>query len=130
MSLSNKKQSKILPKIIKNNQDITYEIEGNENANTKELSTIETNSKKLTAKSIPFPEDFSVKMILGSPAKIRATAARIIKAGARGDIPQVHVNSLIWQLRSLIYFDQVNADLSYMDRLERLEKEIKRADKL
>jgi hypothetical protein len=130
MSLSNKKQSNIAPKIIKNNSEILYEIDSNENANTKELSTIETNNKKQKAVYIPFPQEFNIKMILGSPAKIRATASRIIKAGARGDIPQTHVNSLIWQLRSLIYFDQMVAELTVTKRLEDLEKAIRIQDKM
>lgn len=129
MSFSNQKQSNITPKIIKSNSEITYEIAGNENEIDKQIVTEQTYKNKYIAKSIPFPENFSVKMILGSPAKVRATASRIIKAGARGEIPQTLVNSLIWQLRSLVYFDQVCADLSYMQRIENLEKALKKAEK-
>lgn len=129
MSLSNKKQSNITPKIIKSNPDIEYEIVGNENSNSKDIVTEQTNTKKQIAKSIPVPVEFPVKMILGSPQKIRGTCARIIKAGARGELPQALVNSMVWQLRSLVYFDQVCADLTVLDRIANLEKELKKYEK-
>ena len=130
MIKNNKKTNKIIPEKTNISKEILYELEGNENADTKQLPIIETNTKKQKAVSIPFPQDFNVKMILGSPAKIRATASRIIKAGARGDIPQQHVNSLIWQLRSLIYFDQMVAELTVTKRLENLEKAIRIQEKM
>lgn len=129
MNKNNSKTNKIIPEKNKKSSKITYEIAGNENEIDKQIVTEQTYKNKYIAKSIPFPEDFSVKMILGSPAKVRATAARIIKAGTRGEIPQTLVNSLIWQLRSLVYFDQVCADLSYMARIEALEKALKKAEK-
>lgn len=129
MSLSNKKQSNIQPKIIKDSTEISYVIEGNENTKDKQLITEHTNNKKQIAKSITIPEQFPVKMILGSPRKIRGTCARIIKAGTRGLIPQQLVNSMVWQLRSLVYFDQVCADLTILDRIASLEKELKKYEK-
>lgn len=130
MSLSNKKQSNIVPKIIKNNSEITYEIAGNTKQETKELFVEQTDNKKQIAKSIPIPTEFPVKMILGSPQKIRGTCARIIKAGAKGLIPQTLVNSMVWQLRSLVYFDQMVAELTVTKRLEDLEKAIRIQDRM
>lgn len=127
--IASKTKKSISEKNVKN-EEIQYEIVGNENDNIKELIAEHTYNKKYIAKSIPFPEEFNVKMILGSPQKIRATAARIIKAGARGEIPQQHVNSLIWQLRSLIYFDQSIADLTDHATLVEIAKVLKKEGKL
>jgi hypothetical protein len=129
MIKKDKKTNKIIPEKNNISKEITYEIEGNENSITKELPIEQTNSKKQLAKYIPMPEQFPVKMILGSPEKIRATASRIIKAGAKGLISQAAVNSLIWQLRSLVYFDTVNADLTIYNKLIALEKEVKKHEK-
>jgi hypothetical protein len=128
MIKNNKKTNKIIPEKNNISKEILYEIDSNENIDTKELHTIETNNKKQIAKTIPMPEQFPVKMILGSPEKIRATASRIIKAGAKGLISQQAVNSLIWQLRSLVYFDTVNADLTIYNKLIALEKQVKNAE--
>lgn len=129
MIKNNSKSNKIIHEKSKNNNIITYEIEGNDSKETKQLPTIETNSKKQKALSIIEMQEIPVKMILGSPQKVRATASRIIKLGAKGKIPQTLVNSLIWQLRSLVYFDTIVADLSYIQRIETLEKELKKANK-
>jgi hypothetical protein len=124
-----KKPNKIIPKQPIKDDDITYEIPSNDSANDEELHISKSNTKKQLAKYISVPEEFPVKMILGSPSKIRATASRIIKAGAKGKINQQVVNSLIWQLRSLVYFDQINADLTYIQRIEALERELKRQER-
>lgn len=126
MSLTNKKQTKIQPKIINTNSEITYEIDSNDSKDMKQLITEQPYKNKKIDKVIIIPEQFPIKMILGSPKKIRATCSRIIKAGARGTISQQLVNSMVWQLRSLVYFDQVCADLTVLDRIAYLEKELKK----
>lgn len=120
-----------IPKNDMKNKDkspkIEYEILGNDSNKTLDILPEKRNKKNNIEASIP--ENFNIKMILGSPQKVRATASRIIKMGAKGKIPQTLVNSLIWQLRSLVYFDQVCADLSYMARIEALERQLKKAEK-
>jgi len=130
------KTNKIIEKpketIVKNTtkaKDITYEILSNDSTNDKQISTIETNNKNKMLDSIPINGDFPVKMILGSPEKIRSTCARLIKAGAKGLIPMATVNSMIWQLRSLVYFDTVNADLTIYNKILALEKQVKQQEK-
>lgn len=129
MKESSKNLNKIIPKQPIKDDEITYEIDSNDSTKEEELLASKVDNKKQLARPISVPIEFPVKMILGSPAKIRATASRIIKAGAKGKISQPLVNSMIWQLRSLVYFDQINADLTYIERIEKLEKELKRQER-
>lgn len=119
------KSIKTNSKINKNNTEITYEIDSNDSKDNKQLPIIKGASNKLIAESIAYNDDFPVKAIIGDPARIRKTVARLIRAGLKGQISQQVVNSTIWQLKQLIYIDTVCADLTIYNKLIALEKQVK-----
>ena len=126
MNKNNSKIPKNDSELFKKDEEISYEIVGNENDKKEQILPEKRNKNKQL--SVPIFE-IPVKMIIGNPKKVRSTCARIIKLGAKGRIPQQLVNSLIWQLRSLVYFDEKIAELTYLDRLEAVERELRKLDK-
>lgn len=94
-------------------------------SNGKELITIETNTKEITDKT-PVVVD---KLWLNNIKNTRKTVSKLIRSYYSGGIEIDKCKNTLYMIQLLLQSYKIEGELTYMDRLEKLEKEVKKHEK-
>lgn len=125
MSMYPKKTKKIIAKndknspLFKSNKEIVAESEG------KELIVTETNNKTITDKT-PIIID---KLWLNNITNARKTISKLIRSYYSGGMDIDKCRTTLYMIQTLLQAFKIEGELSYMARIEALEKALKKAEK-
>jgi len=121
-----KKEAKIKPKdqLFKSDDELKSEIVPKNNCKEVVVRQESTNKNKVLSPFVP-----ELKLWLDTVPHARMSLSRIIRKAGRGEYPIDQAGKMAYLIQTLLQAFRVEAELSVLDRIAALEKELKKAEK-